>query len=105
MGVLGLALARSGKKPEAIELRAKLRDIAAANSAAWFDASVISYGLGDKSAAFLELERAIDAGVLPWEFFGPVFDGIRSDPRFARVAAARGIRAVTAGDARRSKAP
>ena len=104
MGFLGLALARNGNKPEAIELRTKLREIAATNSAAWFDAGVISHGLGDTTAALLELERAVEAGVLPWEFFGPVFDDLRSDERFQRIAAAKGIRAANAGGGRRSAA-
>ena len=92
MGVLGFALARSGQRAEATVLRTKLREIARTNPAAWFDASVISFGLREMDTTFEELQRSVDAGVLPWELLGPVFEDLRADPRFARLAASKGLR-------------
>ena len=92
MGLVGFALARNGDAADALALRTKLRDIAATNPAAWFDASVVSFGLGDTDASFAELRRSVDAGILPWEVMGPVFDEWRRDPRFVEIAAAKGVR-------------
>jgi DNA-binding SARP family transcriptional activator/Flp pilus assembly protein TadD len=92
MGLLGLALAKNGNHAEAAGLRTKLRDIARSNPAAWFDASAVSFGLGEFDAAFDDLQRSVDAGVLPWEVFGPVFDDLRADARFGRMVASTGIR-------------
>lgn len=91
MGLLGLALARNGNHAEAVELRTRLREIARSNPAAWFDASAVSFGLGETDATFAELQRSVDAGVLPWEVFGPVFDDLRADPRFRRLAGSKGV--------------
>ncbi len=95
MGLFGFALAKNGSVADANALRTKLRDIAATNPAAWFDASIVSFGLGDTDASFAELRRSADAGILPWEVMGPVFDEWRRDPRFAEIAAAKGVRLET----------
>lgn len=91
IGLLGFALAKQGRRSEAIEVRTKLRDIARSNPAAFFDATVISFGLGEIDSSIAELQVAVDAGVLPWEFFGPVFDDLRADPRVRKIAASKGV--------------
>ena len=63
-GLLGLALAKGGDRQGAIALHARLLDIAKSNPAAYFDASVVSFGLSDLETSFTELRRAVDADVL-----------------------------------------
>jgi TolB-like protein/Tfp pilus assembly protein PilF len=85
LGWLGLALAQSGNAAEARDLLQRLQRMAATayvppTAFAW-----IHLGLGDVDSAFEWLDRAIDARdqlMMPIKSY-PIFDPIRSDPRFA----------------------
>jgi hypothetical protein len=47
------------------------------------------FALGDRNRGFEWLTRAFDqrAGYLPWAKVNPVFDDVRSDPRFEELVA------------------
>jgi tetratricopeptide (TPR) repeat protein len=91
LGIYGLALARIGERDSAVAIHHRLLDASHKNRATYFDASVVSFGLDDVDAALKELEQSARAGMIPWELMGPVFEKMRSDPRYARIAAAHGI--------------
>jgi hypothetical protein len=91
MGTLGFALARSGNRKEALEIRTRLLAIARENPALAEDVAVVSFGLGDWDDAFIQLNRAAGVRVLRYEMLGPTFEPLRRDPRFAPIAARLGI--------------
>jgi tetratricopeptide (TPR) repeat protein len=91
MGLQGMALAKSGKREEAIAVRAKLREIAKQNSFAHFDIATVSLGLGDMEDVHKELQLAGSIGRFPYEVMGPLFHQFREDEPFASILAARGI--------------
>ena len=95
--MLGLSLARTGRRNEALEIRTKLRAIATRNSAVNFDVAVVSFGLGDFDDAFRAIGAASDAGPFPYELMGPVFDSFRRDARFRSVVGRRGIQRTSGG--------
>ncbi|HVF38298.1 MAG TPA: hypothetical protein VM939_00240 [Gemmatimonadaceae bacterium] len=77
MGVGGFAMARSGDRARATEIRNKLRKIARSNSAADFDVALVSFGLGEMEEASAALRRAADDGLIPWELMGEMFKPLR----------------------------
>ncbi len=89
--MLGLSLARTGRRNEALEIRTKLREIAKKNPAVSFDVAVVSFGLGDFDDAFRAIGAARDAGPFPYELMGPVFDSLRRDARFRSVVRRRAM--------------
>ena len=83
-GLLGFALARSGARAKALDI---LRPIArtAADSGHAFEVAEIYAGLGELDLAFRWLDRAFEDYSLSPSIMGPLFDGVRDDPRFARI--------------------
>ena len=87
-GELGYTYARCGHRAEAFAELARLR---ARASQGWyvshFGLARILAGLGDKEAAFAELERAYSERAWPMFYLRvePAFDSLRTDPRFTRL--------------------
>lgn len=83
-GTLGHAYAVSGKRGEAEELIATLKDRSRQQYVAPFDIALIYIGLGDRNSTFEWLERAYadHSTWLTWIKVDPRFDNVRSDPRF-----------------------
>jgi tetratricopeptide (TPR) repeat protein len=84
MALHGYTLANAGRTQEAKRILDELRALANADRPLPFQMAVVYVGLGDKEQAFYWLEKAFDARA--WELGAlqtiPVFDGLRSDPRF-----------------------
>ncbi len=95
LGMLGGALGASGRMEEARrvldELRIKARkDYVAPLYLAW-----IYLGLGETEQAGEMLEEAArDYNIFVWSSADPLFDAIRSDPRFRRAIEHGGLRSV-----------
>ena len=87
--IKGYAYARCGRRADAEAELNHLRALArAGNYVSHYSLAVIEAGLGNKEAAFAELEAAYTERA--WSMITmklePAFDGLRDDPRFARLA-------------------
>jgi serine/threonine-protein kinase len=88
LGALGHVYARQGNRSEALRIRDRLlRMPRTAN--VWEGLAIVYAGLGDKDRAFDALERARAAGLPLFRYApdknDPLFDPLRSDPRFAEL--------------------
>jgi TolB-like protein/Flp pilus assembly protein TadD len=81
---LGYAYALSGKREEAEQVLADLEEIAGQKYVSAYYFAIIYLGLDERNQTFSWLERAFDerAGFLAFIKVEPMFDGLRSDPRF-----------------------
>jgi TolB-like protein/Tfp pilus assembly protein PilF len=84
LSFLGFAYAASGKRDEAIKILLELDEQSKCTHVPPYHLAVVHAGLGEKDKSFEWLERsfekhAVDLFTLKVE---PMFDGLRSDPRF-----------------------
>jgi tetratricopeptide (TPR) repeat protein len=86
-------LARAGRPREARAMLDELRRISKPRDPAPIRLAVIHLGLGETDRAFEELEQAFEAR--DWQMVllnvEPLFDGVRSDPRFAALVERVGL--------------
>jgi len=88
----GMVYAAQGKRPEALQIIKELEGMSGANldQAHWI--AKIYAALNEKELAFSWLERGLAAGAIAIFFKDePVWDPIRSDPRFAELMRRMGI--------------
>jgi TolB-like protein/Flp pilus assembly protein TadD len=90
---LGYAYALSGKREEAEQVLADLKEIAHEKYVSAYYFAIIYLGLGERDQTFSWLERALDerAGFLAFIKVEPIFDGVRSDPRFTDLLRRMGL--------------
>jgi serine/threonine protein kinase/tetratricopeptide (TPR) repeat protein len=83
------ALARAGRRTEALKALADLHRLAKPRGPSPFMVALVYVGLGDKDRAFEWLEKAVEARdwQLPLLKAEPVFEILRSDPRFPPLLA------------------
>ncbi len=84
-GGLAHAYARAGKSAEARKLLSELKEHSKRRYVSWSDLAAIYAGLGEKDQAFACLEKAYeqrDARLVGWVNASPLFDPLRSDPRY-----------------------
>ena len=81
---LGYAYALAGRKKEAQDILAQLKERPKRYPAQAYGVAIVYMGLGDKYQAFAWLERAYEARTaqLRWLKVDPSFDPLHSDPRF-----------------------
>ncbi len=87
LGGLGYGYAVTGKTKEAQQALEDLTGLSRRAYVPPYDMAIIYIALGKKDQAFAELNRAIDDRVLEcvyWKVL-PELDGLRSDPRFAKL--------------------
>ena len=85
MGLVGHAAAVSGRRSEALKIVKELKEVSADKSVSPYDLAIVYTGLGDKDNAINQLNRAYEerAGWIIAIKVEPMFDPLRSDPRFA----------------------
>jgi hypothetical protein len=92
MALLGAALVASGREPEARSLLEEMRDKARRTYVPPHDLAVLLTALGEREAALSALERAYEErNALLWArlhfpMFDPMFDALRSEPRWIALA-------------------
>jgi tetratricopeptide (TPR) repeat protein len=79
---LAYAYATSGRKEEAIKIVKDLEGRQSQDSSTDSSIALICVGLGDKDQAMIWLDKAYQARFNPSILMRPVFDPLRSDPRF-----------------------
>jgi len=84
-GFLGHALARAGKREEALVMLAEFIKKWQRTSQGAFQIAVVHAGLGDRDRAFEWLDRSFDDLSLVHYVMLPVFDDLHADPRFERL--------------------
>jgi eukaryotic-like serine/threonine-protein kinase len=84
---LGNAYALSGKRGEALRILDELRKLSQHKYVSPTDFAIVYIGLGEKDQAFAWLERAYEerSGFLTELMVEPMFDSLRSDPRFQEL--------------------
>jgi tetratricopeptide (TPR) repeat protein len=85
MGLVGHAEAVAGRRSEALKILKELKEVSADKSVSAYDLAIVYTGLGDKDNAINQLNRAYAerAGWIIAIKVEPMFDPLRSDPRFA----------------------
>ncbi len=93
-GALGYAYGASGDRAAAEKYNAELQARLAQGTVGPFALALAYAGLGETTHAFEYLNRAIDVRdiFLPEDFFDPLLDALRRDPRFRRVEERMGVR-------------
>jgi TolB-like protein/Flp pilus assembly protein TadD len=82
---LGHAYALSGNRAAAQKLLGELRERSSRGYSLPWVIAVVYIGLGDKDHAFEWLQKAVEErniGLMEWIKVSPMFDPVRSDPRF-----------------------
>ena len=87
IGALGYGLGRLGRNAEARAILAELDEAAKKSYVTPFSRALVYIGLGDFDTAFEWLDRAVDERDVHILHLTvkPVYDPIRSDPRFHRL--------------------
>ncbi|MBC7788902.1 MAG: protein kinase [Anaerolineae bacterium] len=89
---LGYAYAVSGQRSEAVRILDELKTAKAPRYIRPEAVAVVYVGLGQKDEAFSWLERAVEErSIIPWWIRDPLYDPIRSDPRFVRLLKKMGL--------------
>jgi adenylate cyclase len=85
--LLAHTYAASGSKRQAEKLLEELKVLSTKQYVSPHEFSVIYIGLGDHDRAFEYLRRAVEqhTGTLAFIKVNPVYDKLRSDPRFAEL--------------------
>jgi TolB-like protein/DNA-binding winged helix-turn-helix (wHTH) protein/Tfp pilus assembly protein PilF len=91
---LGYAYGRAGKGGEAIKRLDQLKESSKREYVSSFYIAAIYSGLGEKDQAFEWLHRACEErfGLLVYLKYWPIFENLRSDPRFTDLLRCVGIR-------------
>jgi len=90
---LGHAYARAGKKSEALKILNELFEFSKQGYSVSFDIGFVYYGLGDKEKSFEWFEKAYQerSDWLVYLKVDPLWDGLRSDPRFVALMKKMGL--------------
>jgi hypothetical protein len=86
-GYLGLWLAKSGKRDEAVKLLGELKQESARNYVQSYTFALIYIGLGDKEEALNYLEKHMSSRAETANTYAtaPELDDLRSEPRFKEM--------------------
>jgi TolB-like protein/DNA-binding winged helix-turn-helix (wHTH) protein/Tfp pilus assembly protein PilF len=88
---LGRLYARTGRRPEALEITRTIEADPNTSGSA-FALAVIYSALGDRDRAIAALEKGVQTrSLLPFVFTDPQLDSLRSDPRFQQLLRGAGL--------------
>ena len=87
LGLLGYTHAVAGRKTEALKILDELKQMEKSKYVSPYDLALVYTGLGEKDRAFEQLTKAYEqrAGWIIMLKTEPIFDPLRSDPRFAEL--------------------
>jgi hypothetical protein len=87
LATLAYAYAVTDRREKALAIRAELEERSRRQYVSPLAFARISTGLGEKDQAFVWLDKAVDAHDpnLLFGVFDPLWDPVRSDPRFTRA--------------------
>ena len=90
---LGTTYAMSGRRDEALKMIGELREIAKGRYVSPYFTAIIYAALGDREQTFVWLEKAMEEknDYLAYLKVEPLFDRVRSDPRFADLVQRVGL--------------
>jgi len=93
LAVLGYALARAGDTTAAVDVLAQLHERAKRRDVPTLHAAYVQIGLGNLEQAFELMEKSYRerAGLLVFLKVEPIFDPLRSDPRFTDLLERLGL--------------
>jgi len=94
LGALGHAYAASGRRAEALKILAELNEMARQKYVSPFDLAVLYTGLGEKDRAIEQLQKQYHergSGFFIDIKVEPMFDSLRSDPRFTDLLRLMGL--------------
>ena len=93
LGLFGWGCGRAGRAAEANEVLRRLHELSRARHVEPLDFAMIHLGLGETNQAFEYFDQAVADrnGWLIYLNADPMFDPIRSDPRFAKLVARVGL--------------
>jgi tetratricopeptide (TPR) repeat protein len=83
LACLGYGYAAAGKRQEAQKMLDQLNDLSKQKYVAPFHRAIICVGLGERDQTFEWLEKAYEEHFIIGIKVNPIFDPLRSDPRFA----------------------
>ena len=92
-GRLAAALAKAGRMPEAADMLRDMQERQRKGETFWVPIAFTAVALGKPDLALQSLERAvIKRDAILYEYaFDPIFDPIRSDPRFVALWRSMGL--------------
>ena len=92
-GLLGHAYAQAGKRAEAIRVLEGLKQRSKQHYVSPYDFAIIYLGLGEKDKTFAWFEQAYQerSSWMPWLQVDPLYDPLRSDPRFKDLLRRMGL--------------
>ena len=90
---LGLAYAKSGNRSEALKTVRTMQDMAGKSYVSPVYIGLVYGALGDRDQEFMWFEKGYDeqSEWLLWLTLDPIFDDVRSDPRFHRLVQRVGV--------------
>ena len=94
MGYIGYALAASGRNEEALGMLDRLEELSRDRFVSSYYRALVYIGLKENDRAFEYLDRAFleRESWLPALNTFPLFDGVRSDPRFTALIRKMGMK-------------
>ncbi|HET9793265.1 MAG TPA: protein kinase [Thermoanaerobaculia bacterium] len=93
LGLLGWGYGRAGRKTDAERILRRLEELSRSRYVEPIDFALTHIGLGNRDEAFAYLDKAVTErnGWLIYLNADPMFDPIRTDPRFGKIVARVGL--------------
>ena len=90
---LGWIYAVSGRRPDALKIAQRFRDLSSHAYVDFYQVAAIYAGLDDKDEAFRFLEKGYQerSAAMPWLGIDVYWYGMRSDPRYADLLRRAGL--------------
>jgi DNA-binding SARP family transcriptional activator len=89
--LLGYTLGRAGRTEEARQILAVMLDRSRRTKGGAFDVALVYAGLGQNDQAFTWMDKAVDDRSLGFEWMHATLNGLRRDPRFAKLGQRVGL--------------